>query len=173
VLDGVVDHSIDLPTFITRNTLAVQDAFERFGRWCDRDSACALHGQDVGTVFDAVVTAVPATRSSSALGELAFDFVHERMRKPGPAQFCKIFEGDNLPGLVARHIRRAPIFEIERSRFIYAIEDRRKNRIWFQYRKACKKKLGCISNQHQVRSSSRRGTDRWRKLPSVRGKSLV
>jgi len=62
VLDGVVDHSIDLPTFITRNTLAVQDAFERFGRWCDRDSACALHGQDVGTVFDAVVTAVPATR---------------------------------------------------------------------------------------------------------------
>jgi pimeloyl-ACP methyl ester carboxylesterase len=42
VLDGVVDHSIDLPTFITRNTLAVQDAFERFGQWCNRDGACAL-----------------------------------------------------------------------------------------------------------------------------------
>ena len=39
VLDGVVDHSIDLPTFITRNTLAVQDAFERFGQWCNRDGA--------------------------------------------------------------------------------------------------------------------------------------
>jgi pimeloyl-ACP methyl ester carboxylesterase len=62
VLDGVVDHSIDLPTFITRNTLAVQDAFERFGQWCNRDGACALHGQNVGSVFDAVVTAAPATR---------------------------------------------------------------------------------------------------------------
>jgi pimeloyl-ACP methyl ester carboxylesterase len=63
VLDGVVDHSIDLPTFITRNTLAVQDAFERFGQWCNRDGACALHGQNVGSVFDAVVTAAPATRT--------------------------------------------------------------------------------------------------------------
>jgi pimeloyl-ACP methyl ester carboxylesterase len=62
VLDGVVDHSIDLPTFITRNTLAVQDAFERFGQWCNREGACALHGQNVGSVFDAVVTAAPATR---------------------------------------------------------------------------------------------------------------
>jgi pimeloyl-ACP methyl ester carboxylesterase len=62
VLDGVVDHGIDLPTFIARNTLAVQDAFERFGQWCDRDGTCALHGQDVGSVFDAVVTKAPATR---------------------------------------------------------------------------------------------------------------
>ncbi len=61
-LDGVVDHGIDLPTFITRNTLAVQEAFERLGEWCDRDSACALHGQDVGSVFDAVVAMAPATR---------------------------------------------------------------------------------------------------------------
>jgi hypothetical protein len=59
----VVDHSIDLPTFIARNTLAVQDAFERFGQWCNRDGACALHGQNVGSVFDAVVTAAPATRT--------------------------------------------------------------------------------------------------------------
>jgi pimeloyl-ACP methyl ester carboxylesterase len=57
VLDAVMDHSIDLPPFSTRNILAVQDGFERFGRWCARDSACALHGQDVGAVFDAVVTA--------------------------------------------------------------------------------------------------------------------
>jgi pimeloyl-ACP methyl ester carboxylesterase len=62
VLDGVVDHSVDLATFIARNMLAVQDGFERFAQWCDRDSACALHGQDVGTVFDAVVAAAPAAR---------------------------------------------------------------------------------------------------------------
>jgi pimeloyl-ACP methyl ester carboxylesterase len=62
VLDAVMDHSIDLPPFSTRNILAVQDGFERFGQWCARDSACALHGQDVGAVFDAVVTAAPVTR---------------------------------------------------------------------------------------------------------------
>jgi pimeloyl-ACP methyl ester carboxylesterase len=62
VLDAVMDHSIDLSTFITRNVLAVQDGFERFAQWCDRDSTCALHGQDVGTVFDAVVAAAPVTR---------------------------------------------------------------------------------------------------------------
>jgi pimeloyl-ACP methyl ester carboxylesterase len=62
VLDANMDHSIDLPTFITRNTLAVQDGFDRFAGWCDRDSACALHGQDVGTVFDAVAAAAPVTR---------------------------------------------------------------------------------------------------------------
>ncbi len=62
VLDAVMDHSIDLSTYITRHVLAVQDAFERFGQWCDRDRGCALHGQDVGTVFDAVVAAAPVTR---------------------------------------------------------------------------------------------------------------
>ena len=32
VLDAVVDHSIDLPTMITRNILSVVDAFDRFDR---------------------------------------------------------------------------------------------------------------------------------------------
>ena len=62
VLDANMDHSVDLPTFITRNMLAVQDGFDQLAAWCGRDSACALHGQDVGTVFDAVVAAAPVTR---------------------------------------------------------------------------------------------------------------
>jgi pimeloyl-ACP methyl ester carboxylesterase len=63
VLDAVVDHSVDLPTNIARNILSVNDAFDRFAQWCDRDSACALHGRDVGTVFDAVAVAAPVTRT--------------------------------------------------------------------------------------------------------------
>jgi pimeloyl-ACP methyl ester carboxylesterase len=62
VLDAVVDHSIDLPTFVSRNVLAASDAFDRFTQWCKLDAACVLHGQDVGGVFDAVVAKEPVTR---------------------------------------------------------------------------------------------------------------
>ena len=40
VLDAVVDHSVDLPTNVARNTLSVNDALERFAQWCDQDSTC-------------------------------------------------------------------------------------------------------------------------------------
>jgi pimeloyl-ACP methyl ester carboxylesterase len=63
VLDAVVDHSVDLPTFVARNILAVGDAFDRFAQWCDRDSACALHGSHLSDVFDAVAVTAPATRT--------------------------------------------------------------------------------------------------------------
>jgi pimeloyl-ACP methyl ester carboxylesterase len=63
VLDGVVDHSVDLPTFITRNILSVTEAYERFARWCGQDSACALHGQDLDSVFDAAIAVAPALRT--------------------------------------------------------------------------------------------------------------
>jgi len=63
VLDAVVDHSVDMATFVTRNILSVNDAFDRFSQWCDRDAACAIHGRSVGTVFDAAVDAVPAIRT--------------------------------------------------------------------------------------------------------------
>jgi pimeloyl-ACP methyl ester carboxylesterase len=63
VLDGVTDHSVDAPTDLTRHVLATQDAFDRFGRWCDQDASCALHGQDLGTVFDAAIAAAPVVRT--------------------------------------------------------------------------------------------------------------
>lgn len=62
VLDGVVDNSVAMPTFITRNILSVQDAFDRFSRWCEAESACALHGKDVGAAFDAAMTKAPLVR---------------------------------------------------------------------------------------------------------------
>jgi len=63
VLDAVVDHSIDLATMVERNILSVTDAFDRFAQWCGRDGACALHGQDLGKVLDAVAVTAPVTRT--------------------------------------------------------------------------------------------------------------
>lgn len=63
VLDGVVDHSIDMPTFMTRNVLSAQDAFDRFARWCAQEASCALHGEDVGAVFDEVIALAPITKT--------------------------------------------------------------------------------------------------------------
>jgi pimeloyl-ACP methyl ester carboxylesterase len=63
VLDGVVDHSVDLPTFIGRNVRAVTEAFDRFTAWCDQDDACALHGRDVGRVFETAIATAPAVRT--------------------------------------------------------------------------------------------------------------
>jgi pimeloyl-ACP methyl ester carboxylesterase len=62
VLDGVVDHSVDFPTFITRNILSVQAAFDRMARWCVREPSCALHGQGVGAAYDDAVAAQPVVR---------------------------------------------------------------------------------------------------------------
>src|SRR5262249_3559113 len=62
VLDAVVDHSIDLSAELPRQLMAVQDAFDRMGQWCGEDPACALHGEDLGSAYDAAVAAVPAVR---------------------------------------------------------------------------------------------------------------
>jgi pimeloyl-ACP methyl ester carboxylesterase len=63
VLDAVVDHSVDLPTAVARNILSVNDGLERLAQWCNRDSACALHGRDLRNVFDAVAAAAPMART--------------------------------------------------------------------------------------------------------------
>jgi pimeloyl-ACP methyl ester carboxylesterase len=62
VLDGVVDHSIDLPTFSGRNVESASDAFDRFSDWCDGNASCALHGQDVGDVYESLYVKVPEIR---------------------------------------------------------------------------------------------------------------
>jgi pimeloyl-ACP methyl ester carboxylesterase len=64
VLDGVVDHSVDLPTFMTRNVVAAQDEFDRLTRWCNANASCALHGRDVGAAYDKAVARAPALRTT-------------------------------------------------------------------------------------------------------------
>jgi pimeloyl-ACP methyl ester carboxylesterase len=63
ILDAVVDHSVDFATFSARNVMSVQDAFERFVRWCAQETSCALHGSDLGAAFDAAIALEPKTRT--------------------------------------------------------------------------------------------------------------
>jgi pimeloyl-ACP methyl ester carboxylesterase len=63
ILDGVVDHTTDFATFLARNVMSVQDAFERFARWCAQDAKCELHGKDLGAAFDVAITREPKTRT--------------------------------------------------------------------------------------------------------------
>lgn len=62
VLDAVVDHSVDLPTLSARNVASVVDSFDRFARWCATDPSCALHGRNVGTVYDSITAKMPDIR---------------------------------------------------------------------------------------------------------------
>jgi pimeloyl-ACP methyl ester carboxylesterase len=59
VLDGVVDHSVDLATYGGRWARSTEDGFDRFVQWCNKDAACALHGEDVVAVYDEVALAHP------------------------------------------------------------------------------------------------------------------
>jgi pimeloyl-ACP methyl ester carboxylesterase len=52
VLDSVFDHSQDTAGFLLTQAEAAEDSFREFAKWCDRDTACALHGEDVGAVYD-------------------------------------------------------------------------------------------------------------------------
>ncbi|MET0136633.1 MAG: alpha/beta hydrolase [Kibdelosporangium sp.] len=54
VLDSVFDHSLTTSEFLETETRTVEDSFNAFADWCDRSTNCALRGQDVGQVFDAV-----------------------------------------------------------------------------------------------------------------------
>ncbi|MEU0790570.1 alpha/beta hydrolase [Amycolatopsis sp. NPDC005961] len=47
VLDGVIDHSVDLAHFVGDRAAAVDELFGQFTAWCARTATCALHGRDV------------------------------------------------------------------------------------------------------------------------------
>lgn len=63
VLDAVVDHTVDYSTFLARNVMSVQDAFERFEQWCTQETKCPLHGKDLGAAFDTAMAREPKTRT--------------------------------------------------------------------------------------------------------------
>jgi pimeloyl-ACP methyl ester carboxylesterase len=96
VLDGVVDHSGDLPTFIGRNVRAVSEAFDRFARWCAQDSTCALHGRDVDAVFAAAIAVAPAMRT--VVPQRMAGGSHPELGWPMVAQLlAQVSNGDTSP----------------------------------------------------------------------------
>ena len=64
ILDGVVDHSIELPPYGVRWITSTEDGFSRFEQWCAEDDACALHGQDISAVLNTVAAAHPDVRAT-------------------------------------------------------------------------------------------------------------
>ncbi|WP_214408624.1 alpha/beta hydrolase [Sphaerisporangium fuscum] len=46
-LDGNMDHSLHTRGFLDTEAATVQDSFDEFVSWCDREASCALHGRDV------------------------------------------------------------------------------------------------------------------------------
>ncbi|MEV0144853.1 MULTISPECIES: alpha/beta hydrolase [unclassified Nonomuraea] len=54
-LDGAVDHGLRSERLVADASVAVEDSFERFTDWCAGTPACALHGRDVGRVWDDLV----------------------------------------------------------------------------------------------------------------------
>ncbi|MEV6287082.1 alpha/beta hydrolase [Kribbella sp. NPDC051770] len=55
VLDGIVDHSQGSTGFVLSEAREMERGFDRMAAWCAATPECALHGRDVGKVFDAVV----------------------------------------------------------------------------------------------------------------------
>lgn len=51
VLDGVMDHSTNVGTFLVQETDAAQEAYRQFVAWCARDDKCVLRGQDVDQLW--------------------------------------------------------------------------------------------------------------------------
>ena len=52
VLDGVVDHSTPTERLAVTRAVATEHAFNDFAKWCAGESTCALHGRDVGALWD-------------------------------------------------------------------------------------------------------------------------
>lgn len=52
VLDGVIDHSAELPRLLLDRARAVEEAFGVFVAWCADNATCALHGQDVRAAWE-------------------------------------------------------------------------------------------------------------------------
>jgi pimeloyl-ACP methyl ester carboxylesterase len=51
LLDSVFDHSLSPEKFILSEAKTNEDSFQEFAQWCASDTACVLHGQDVGQLY--------------------------------------------------------------------------------------------------------------------------
>jgi pimeloyl-ACP methyl ester carboxylesterase len=61
VLDGALDHAQRPLAMLDNEARAYEKELERFAAWCDVTTTCALHGQDVLAVYDALVAAAAET----------------------------------------------------------------------------------------------------------------
>lgn len=55
-LDGNLDRALSGPGMLATEATAAENGFNRFASWCEGSAECPLYGQDVLSVFDALVT---------------------------------------------------------------------------------------------------------------------
>ncbi|MCE5288088.1 MAG: alpha/beta hydrolase [Nocardiaceae bacterium] len=79
VLDGVVDHSLDLSGLALSTARSYEVSFDRFAAWCDANPGCALHGTDVSAVFLGLLSRAPLTAPGAYRGATVED-VREAVR---------------------------------------------------------------------------------------------
>jgi pimeloyl-ACP methyl ester carboxylesterase len=54
-LDGVMDHSAGIASFLIQETAAAEDSFGEFVAWCARDERCVLRGQDIPKLWETLM----------------------------------------------------------------------------------------------------------------------
>ncbi|MEV1169912.1 alpha/beta fold hydrolase [Nonomuraea sp. NPDC049784] len=55
VLDGNMDHSLNVKQFQVTEAATVEDSFDEFADWCARDTDCVLHDRDVRALWKALL----------------------------------------------------------------------------------------------------------------------
>jgi pimeloyl-ACP methyl ester carboxylesterase len=75
VLDGILDHKQGAKRLMLEEAKAMEDGFNRFSAWCDKDASCALHGQTVGKVYDATVRKADKTPLTGPNGPVTGDAI--------------------------------------------------------------------------------------------------
>ncbi|MBQ0990559.1 alpha/beta hydrolase [Micromonospora sp. H61] len=51
VLEATMDHSVGTRAFLDSQAVTAEGAFDEFVAWCDRSTACALHGRDLRAIW--------------------------------------------------------------------------------------------------------------------------
>ncbi|MBB5122112.1 alpha/beta hydrolase [Streptomyces eurocidicus] len=90
VLDGPMDHSSGPTRFLREEAAAMEEEFGRFAAWCAEDAACALHGEDVGAVYDRVVARADRTPIPAPGGGEGAAVDGDRIRMTLPVQLLRV-----------------------------------------------------------------------------------
>jgi pimeloyl-ACP methyl ester carboxylesterase len=98
VLESVTDHSSrNTAEFLTAQAWALEDSFDAFVDWCDRDASCALHGKDVRTVWNDLF------EHADRVGMTPFDLValtHKGVKDPDYPRLATVLKAlsEGQPG---------------------------------------------------------------------------
>ncbi len=71
-LDSNMDHSLGVAGFLSTEAIAVEDAFDQFVGWCEQDTTCVLHGQDIRAIWKSL-------REKAQRGELVYPSTGTKM----------------------------------------------------------------------------------------------